>query len=336
MRTLIVGAGALGGLVAARLRATGARVSIATRDAASAARLRASGLRVTGVGGAVSADAPDVAPLEGYRGGAPFELVVLATKAPEAMAAAADAAALVAPGGTLLPIQNGAVPELLAARLGTDRVLGGLSNLGATMHGPGVYEQRNAGHLLVGELDGGGGGGERAERVRVWLGRAVEVRLTPELRGAIWSKLLLNCAGTTLAAVAGTAIRQLVSAPEGRVAFERAYAEALAVALARAARPVRMIVEPAPPGPGAAPGAYEAWLGAVVAAYGDLKPSMLQDLERGRPTEIDFINGYVVELGRRLGVPVPVNAAIVEVVHAMERGELAPGAAAVGRVVGVS
>jgi 2-dehydropantoate 2-reductase len=332
VRTLIVGAGALGGLVAARLRATGAPVSIATRDEASAARLRSSGLRVTGVGGAVSADAPDVAPLEVYRGGAPFDLVVLATKAPEAMAVARDAAALVAPGGTLLPIQNGAVPELLAARLGTDRVLGGLSNLGATMHGPGVYEQRNAGHLLVGELDGRRG--ERAERVRGWLGRAVEVRVTAELRGAIWSKLLLNCAGTTLGAVAGGTIRQLVAVRGGRAAFERAYAEALAVGLASGARPVRMLVEPIPPG--GSREAYDAWLGGVVAAYGDLKPSMLQDLERGRTTEIDFINGYVVELGRRLGVSVPVNEAIVGVVHAMERGEMAPGAGAVGRVVGVA
>ncbi len=317
--------------MAARLRATGAPVSIATRDAASAARLRASGLRVTGAGGAVAADAPDVAPLDAYRGGAPFDLVVLATQAPAAMAVAPDAAALLAPGGTLLPIQNGAVPELLAERLGTDRVLGGLSNLGATMHGPGVYEQRNAGHLLVGELDGRGG--ERAERVRAWLGRAVEVRVTPELRGAIWSKLLLNCAGTTLAAVAGTTIRQLVATAHGRAAFERAYAEALAVGLASGARPVRMIVEPVPPGPGAAPGAYDAWLGGVVAAYGDLKPSMLQDLERGRPTEIDFINGHVVQVGRATGVATPANAAIVETVHAITRGELRPEPALLRRTL---
>jgi 2-dehydropantoate 2-reductase len=80
---------------------------------------------------------------------------------------------LLEPGGTLLPIQNGGVPQMLGDRLG-ECVLGGLSNLGATMTEPGIYEQRNAGHLLIGEL--AGGESERAERVRQWLGRAVELR----------------------------------------------------------------------------------------------------------------------------------------------------------------
>jgi 2-dehydropantoate 2-reductase len=59
---------------------------------------------------------------------------------------------LLEPGGTLLPIQNGSVPQMLGDQLG-ECVLGGLSNLGATMTEPGIYEQRNAGHLLIGELD---------------------------------------------------------------------------------------------------------------------------------------------------------------------------------------
>ena len=58
--------------------------------------------------------------------------------------------------------------------------------------------------------------------------------------------------------------------------------------------------------------------------YGDIKPSMLQDLERGRKTEIDFINGYVVTLGRASGVPVPMNATITDLVHQIERGVLQP------------
>jgi len=73
---------------------------------------------------------------------------------------------LLKPGGTLLPIQNGGVPQMLGDRLG-ECVLGGLSNLGATMTELGIYEQRNAGHLLIGEL--AGGESERVERVRQWL-----------------------------------------------------------------------------------------------------------------------------------------------------------------------
>jgi 2-dehydropantoate 2-reductase len=336
MRTLVVGVGALGGIVAARLRAGGgARVWLATRDAASADRLKAAGLRVTGVGGDVAVEAPDAAPLDGYRE-REFDLVVLATKAQDAIEVAPRLPALLRPGGTLLPIQNGGVPQLLSERLG-ECVLGGLSNLGATMAAPGAYEQRNAGHLLVGEL--AGGASARAERVRAWLGQGVEVRVTENLRGAVWSKLLLNCSVTTLGAVAGRTMREYVATAAGREVFDRAYDEALAVALAGGARPERMLVDPVPPGwsgRSAGGAAHEAWLGDVLRGYGDIKPSMLQDLERGRPTEIEFVNGHVVRVGRRHGVATPVNAAIVETVHAIERGELAPDPALLERVLAVA
>ncbi|HEY1907873.1 MAG TPA: 2-dehydropantoate 2-reductase [Myxococcaceae bacterium] len=325
MRTLIIGAGALGGLIGARLAATGARVFFAVRDRASAERVQQAGFRVSGVGGPVAVPASDVTALDEVPAGAELDLVVLATKAEEAMEIAPRAARWLAPGGTLLPIQNGAVSRLLADRLGAERVLGGLSNLGATLHGPGEIEQRNAGHLLIGELSGGIS--DRATRVRDWLGRGVEVRATGNLSGAIWSKLLLNCSVTTLGAIAGRTMRSYVATPTGRTVFDRAYDEALSVAIASGARPEKMMVDPVPPGWNgrAAPGpGHEEWLARVLDAYGDLKPSMLQDFERGRPTEIDFINGYVAELGRRLAVPTPVNAAIVETVHAIEQRRVTP------------
>jgi 2-dehydropantoate 2-reductase len=167
----------------------------------------------------------------------------------------------------------------------------------------------------------------RDETVQRWLARAVEVRTSSNMPGAIWSKLLLNCSVTTLGAVAGRTMREYIGAPGALAIFAHAYDEALSVALAAGTRLERMLVEPVPPGwtgrtvRGAA---YDRWLAEVLNAYGDIKPSMLQDFERRRPTEIDFINGYVVQRGRALGVPVPVNAALVEAVKAIERGEAAP------------
>jgi 2-dehydropantoate 2-reductase len=154
MRTLIVGIGALGGIVAARLCAVGVPVRLATRNAESAARLKASGLRVTGVGGSLTIESSEVAAVDEYSTLDTFELVVFATEANEAIEVAPRLVGHLGPGGTLLPIQNGGVSQVLADRLGDNRVLGGLSNLGATMTAPGVYEQRNAGHLLIGEVAG--------------------------------------------------------------------------------------------------------------------------------------------------------------------------------------
>ena len=99
------------------------------------------------------------------------------------------------------------------------------------------------------------------------------------------------------------------------------------MALAFGTRLERLAVDPIPPGwPGnlAAEDHYESWVEAVMAFYGDVKPSMLQDLERGRKTEIDFINGYVAALGHASGMLVPMNAAITELVHQIERGVLQP------------
>ena len=154
METLIVGILALG-IVAVRLRALGVPVRVATRNAESAARLKASGLRVTGVGGSLTIEVSQVAAVDEYSTRDTFDLVVLATKAAEAIEVALRLLELLGPVGTLAPIQNGGVPQMLTGRLGDNRVLGGLSNLGATMTVPGVYEQRNAGHLLIGEAGGG-------------------------------------------------------------------------------------------------------------------------------------------------------------------------------------
>ncbi|HEY0465869.1 MAG TPA: ketopantoate reductase C-terminal domain-containing protein [Polyangiaceae bacterium] len=154
------------------------------------------------------------------------------------------------------------------------------------------------------------------------------MRVTANLRGAIWSKLILNCSTTTIGAVVGATMREYIATAEGRELFTRTYDEALSVALASGARPERMLVEPVPPawlGRSVSSFAHDAWLTTVVAAYGDLKASMLQDIERQRPTEIDFINGYVVDLGRQFGVATPANAGIVETIRAITRGQAAPG-----------
>lgn len=326
MRTLIVGIGALGGVIAARLLHAGAPAELATRDQAAADRLAASGLRVNGVGGEVVVSHPArVAALDAYSG-EQFDLVLVATKARDAVALAPMLAEMLSATGVLLPIQNGGVSQLLHEQIPGGRVLAGLSNLGATMIAPGVYAQSNAGHLLIGEAEGGMSA--RVETVQGWLARAVEVKTSSNMPGAIWSKLLLNCSVTTLGAVAGRTMRDYISAPGALDIFARAYDEALSVALAAGTRLERMLVEPLPPGWAGRTvrgDAYDRWLAGVLNAYGDIKPSMLQDFERGRPTEIDFINGYVAQRGRALGVAVPVNAALVETVRAIERGDTAPG-----------
>jgi 2-dehydropantoate 2-reductase len=273
----------------------------------------------------VWADAIDVAAVEDFGKGDPFDLILLATKAQDALDIAPQVVDLLAPQGVILPIQNGGVARVLADRLGEDKLLGGLSNLGATMLEPGVYEQKNAGHLLIGEL--AGGVSERVERVAGVLGRAIEVKVSANLTGAIWSKLLINCSVTTLGALCSQTMRQYMETEAGKRVFRRTYEEALSVALALGIRLERLVVDPIPPGwPSDVPAGerYASWVEAIMAFYGNVKPSMLQDFERGRKTEVDFINGYVVTLGHASGMPVHMNARITDLVHQIEGGVLRP------------
>jgi len=325
MQILIVGIGALGGTIAARAIRSGLPVRLAARNTDSAEELRRSGLRVSGIGGKVRADVIDVAAVEDYGKGDQFDLILLATKAQDTLEVAPRVLPLLAPGGVMLPIQNGGVARVLADRLGEDKILGGFSNLGATMVEPGIYEQKNAGHLVIGEL--AGGVSERTDRVARTLGRAIEVKASSNITGAIWSKLLINCSVTTLGALCSQTMRQYMETEAGKKVFRRTYEEALSVALAIGTRLERLAVDPIPPGwPSHLAGEehYESWVEAVITFYGDVKPSMLQDFERGRKTEVDFINGYVVMLGHSSGVPVHMNATITDLVHQIERGVLQP------------
>jgi 2-dehydropantoate 2-reductase len=335
IRILIVGIGALGGTIATRAVSAGLPVWLATRTAESARVLRSSGLRVSGIGGTATADSVQVAAIEEYAEADKFDLILLAAKAHDALEIAPFLSSLLRPGGTLLPIQNGSVSQILADRLGSVVVLGGLSNLGATMIKPGIYEQRNAGHLLIGEL--AGGLTDRVAEISQALSGAIEMRVTPNLSGAVWAKLLLNCSVTTIGAVAAQSMRQYMMSSAGREVFRRIYDEALSVALAGGAQPERMIVDPIPPGwqRTSVPGDdYNVWIDQIMATYGDIKASMLQDFERGLRTEIDFINGYVAQLGRQIGIPVALNAAMTDMVHLIEQGQIQPHPARLDDLLG--
>jgi 2-dehydropantoate 2-reductase len=320
-RILIIGIGALGGTIAALALNAGVSVFMAVRDEEVARSLRFSGLQVSRLGESISVPAFQVATVERYRTGEKFNLIVLATKAQEALRISSQLLDLLEPGGAILSIQNGCVPLMLAGQLGCGAVLGGISNLAATTVGPGRFEQRNSGNLIVGEIDSGLS--ERAVRIEQILGKAVKVHVTSNLRAVIWSKLLINCSVTTIGAITGQTMREYIRSSDGREVFCRVYREALAVTLASGTRPQKMIVEPIPPRwskEGAAPvRALDGWLDEMVDAYGNAKASMLQDLERSRPTEIDFINGYVAKLGIKIGVPTPMNLAITSLVHQLEQ-----------------
>jgi len=242
--------------------------------------------------------------------GAPLALVLV--KSHQTSTAAALLARVLAPDGLAVTLQNGLGPrETLAARLGPGRVGVGVATIGARLLAPG--EVRVAGgRILLGES-------ERtlsairglAERMRAG---GLDVATTPEPRAAIWAKLAANCAINPLTALHGITNGALLEDPEKSALLVAAAREVGAVAEAAGVK-----IE----------GDAGAFAQRVARETATNRSSMLQDLERGAPTEIDALCGAVAALGRRLGVEAPVNERLWREVRAREgrpvEGEPDPG-----------
>jgi 2-dehydropantoate 2-reductase len=152
--------------------------------------------------------------------------------------------------------------------------------------------------------------------------------MTPNIRGQVWSKLLVNSTFSGLGAVSGLLYGEVVGDPNGKEAalalwregYDVAQAQGLELEEVFGVESGALVVR----GSGDRERAEKAL--DVAMGYGAaVKASMLQDLERGLKTEVDVINGGVAEKGREYGVETPLNSHVVGVMHAMEGGERRPG-----------
>jgi len=220
--------------------------------------------------------------------------------------AESDADALSPQSSVLSPLvvtlQNGiGNREALAAALGWERVGQGVTMLGATLLGPGHVRHAGQGPTIFGAAPDRGSATALAG---LFAACGLPAELTDDLEALVWGKLVVNAGINALSALLRVPNGALAEIPQARALAERAAAEAAAVATARG---VRLPYADA-----------QAHTLAVARATGANRSSMLQDVLRGSPTEVDAINGAVAREGRRLGVPTPVNALLAELVTALD------------------
>lgn len=304
---LVAGAGALGSMFGGFLRRAGHHVTLLGR-AAHLQAIRANGLAIDGVLGDARVDGFTLATSDGDVRG-PFDLVVLAVKSYDVEPATRALGGALAAEGALLALQNGLGHlELLGERFGTERVLAAPVLIGATIPEAGrvtvtVYAKPVQ---ISAPL---GAGGERARRWAAVLAEA-GVPSTPASRPTafLWEKMLYNVALNALGAVLRLPYGGLAERAESRAIMDEVIAEAFAIARAEGADLLWSDVD------GWRRHLYETLLPPTAAH----RSSMLQDIERGRRTEIDAINGYVCRRGAALGIPTPRNAILTGLVHAIE------------------
>ena len=320
MRSLIWGAGAIGGTLGAYLARAGHDVTLVDTVYEHVAVIARDGLRITGPLAEFTVRVPVATPasLVGE-----WETIVLATKAQHTEEAARMLRPHLSESGCVVSAQNG-LNELAIARIvGLERTVGAFVNFGADYLEPGVIHHGGRGAVVVGETNGALT--PRVLAIRdAWRdldGRAIA---TPNLWGYLWGK---EAYGAMLFATALTneSIADALAMPRHRPLYVALAREILAVAAARGVTPEPFDgFDPAAYLPTAPSGAADRSLDDLVAHNRRSAKShsgIWRDLAvRRRPTEVDAQLGIVVTLGAETGVSTPLTARLVSLVHDVERG----------------
>jgi 2-dehydropantoate 2-reductase len=309
LKICILGAGSLGSAIGGKLAEAGNEVFLVNRNRAHVDAINRSGLilRTDGQDRAVKAIATADAASVGI-----VDLVVVLVKSLQTREAITAAKAMVGPDTTVVSLQNGlGHEEILAEVVGRDRVIAGKTYVGGLMIGPGHVIAGTAGkETIIGELDGGVS--PRVAGIAETFGKAgLEVIISRNILGAMWDKLLVNVATGALSGITRLTYGDLYAVPEIEACAVAAVSEAMAVA-----RTKGIVLTSRDP--------VEAWRKASAGLPPEFKASMLQSLEKGSVTEIDFINGAVVRGGIATGILTPVNLALVACIKGIERRLAAP------------
>jgi 2-dehydropantoate 2-reductase len=299
----VVGAGALGSYFGGVLAHAGHRVTLIGR-ASHVDVINRDGLLLQRLDAeeriAISATT-DMAAVRG----AP--LILFCVKSLDTEAAAAAMAPHLARDAVILSLQNGVDnPDRIALHAGNE-VIPVLVYAGANIPAPGVVRHTGGGDIVIGRLKTNRGEADRGlldAIAALFTSTGVAVRISDDIEADLWTKLVVNCAYNAISALGDAPYSRMVGTPEVRDLMLDAVKEVAAVAKAKGIRMPDDILEAAMKPADAMP---------------RTKSSTAQDIAKGRPTEVEHLNGYVVREGEALGVATPVNRTLNALIKLLEQ-----------------
>ena len=322
-KIVVVGAGAIGGISAAFIKKAGWDPVLVCKHQQTVDISASPGIHVTGTKGDHTVALKAVKHISGLSG--PQDVVLLATKANDCREAARDLLPFLKSESLVVSLQSGICEDALAEIIGRERIIGCVVGWGATHRGPAELEVTSEGEFVIGNIDHKPD--DRLVAIKQLLDAVYPTRISDNIMGELYSKLIINACINSLGVIGGVNLGQLLANQKARHIFFELMHEAMAVAGA-------MQLEVAPAGGGkldyykllegrGIPADLKRYLTIRIIGfkYRRIKSSSLQSLERGRRTEIDYLNGYICGKGKTLGVSTPLNTKVKAMVLEIENGQ---------------
>jgi 2-dehydropantoate 2-reductase len=308
MKIVIVGPGAMGCLFAAFLakslpagRQVKEEIWLLDKNKERANQINKQGIIVEGISGNWQASVKATADT-GDIGSADW--IIICVKSYDTKEAIIHTSSLVSEHSRLITLQNGIGNiEIIGEVIGADKVIGGVTNLGATLLDVARVRHAGRGETVIGRIDGKIPVELRYIR-EIFNKVGLETRISRDIKGLLWSKLIINVGINALTAITRLNNGRLIEFEWTHRILREAVTEATRIAKRKR---IKLIYDDP-----------LAKVEAVCEATATNVSSMLQDVLRKKRTEIDFINGVIVRQGQGLGIPVPVNSMLVDLVKTIE------------------
>ena len=326
MRIAIYGAGSLGTVLGAYFGRDGLDVELITRNEGHVKGLNEKGAQIIGT---VTMTVPVKAILPEQMSRV-YDLIFLMTKQMDNAEVVKNLVNFLGEDGVICTFQNGLPEYLISEIVGEKRTYGCTVGWGATLIGDGVCElTSDPNNLSFGLGSFGNTGNDTMNQIKSVLEHMGSVTIETNFIGARWSKLLVNSALSGMATVLGCTLGEVTDNKEARLYAQRMIKECIDVT-----RAAGIHMEPIQGKDLVKLFDYNNVIKEKISNFiipfairqhRTVRPSLLQDLEKGKKTEIDSINGIVCEFGRKHNVPTPYNDLVVSIVHKIEQGEYKPG-----------
>ena len=301
MKIVIVGPGAMGCLLASFLSKSREEIWLLDKHADRATKISERGISVMGISGEWQVKGKITSEVKEI-GGA--DLIIICVKSYDTKEAILHVKPLVAENTKVLTLQNGIGNiEIISEAVGSDKVIGGVTNLGATLVDIGQVRHAGHGETVIGRSDGKIPAELRSIR-EIFNKAGLETRISRDIKGLLWSKLIINVGINALTAITRLNNGRLIEFEGTRRILREAVTEAIRIAKRKR---IKLIYDDP-----------LAKVEAVCEATATNVSSMLQDVLRKKRTEIDFINGVIVRQGQELGISTPVNSMLVDLVKTLE------------------